>query len=91
MIRTFRLCQDLKKIDLIWVILKESKSWEERKEGKKLNTLQKRYVYIANTNTLVNKHMTVHLTSIVLAETIITCCQMTENHNNIWIIKRLSI
>ncbi len=28
-------CQDLKEIDSIWVILKESKSWGEKKEERK--------------------------------------------------------
>lgn len=40
-----RLYQNLKKIDLIWVILKEFKSWEEKKEENKLDILQKRYVH----------------------------------------------
>ena len=59
MIRAFRLCQGLKEIDSIWVILKESKSWGEKKEERKLDTLRKGYVraYVraANTNTLVKQ------------------------------------
>ncbi len=47
------MCQGLKEIDSIWVILKESKSWGEKKEERKLDTLRKRYVRAANTNTLV--------------------------------------
>ena len=49
MLAAFRLCQGLKEIDLIWVILKESKSWGEKKEERNLDTLQKRYVRAANT------------------------------------------
>ena len=47
--RTGYGCQGLKGIDSIWVILKESQSWGERKEERKLNTLRKRYVRAANT------------------------------------------
>ena len=54
-IRAFRLCQGLKEIDSIWVILKESKSWGKKKEERKLDTSRKRYVRAANTNTLVHK------------------------------------
>ncbi len=39
MIQAFRLYQGLKEIDSIWVILKEFKSWEEKKEERKLDTL----------------------------------------------------
>ena len=49
MIAAFRLYQGLKEIDLIWVILKESKSWGEKKKEKSLDILRKRYVYAANT------------------------------------------
>ena len=42
-------CQGLKKIDSIWVILKESQSWGEKKEERNLDTLRKRYVRAANT------------------------------------------
>ena len=49
MIAAFRLCQGLQEIDLIWVILKKSKSWGEKKEEKNLDTLQKRYMHAANT------------------------------------------
>ena len=55
MITTFRLCQGLKEIDSIWIILKESKSREERKEERKLNILRKKYMYTTNTNTLVKQ------------------------------------
>ena len=34
MILVFRLCYNLEEIDLIWVILKESKSKEEKKKKK---------------------------------------------------------
>lgn len=34
---TFRLCQYLKKIDSIWVILKKSKSWKIKKEERNLD------------------------------------------------------
>ena len=44
-IQAFRLCQGFKKIYLIWVILKESKSQGEKKEERKLDTLQKRYMH----------------------------------------------
>ncbi len=37
------LCQGLKEIDSIWVILKESISWGEKKEERKLDTSWKRY------------------------------------------------
>ena len=43
------LYEGLKEIDLIRVILKESKSWEEKKKEKSLDTLRKRYVRAANT------------------------------------------
>ena len=49
MIAAFRLCQGLKEIDLIWLILKESTSWREKKEERNLDTLQKRYMRAANT------------------------------------------
>ena len=49
MIAAFRLCQGLKEIDSIWVILKEFKSWGEKKEEKNLDTLRKRYMRAANT------------------------------------------
>ena len=45
-------CHGLKEIDSIWVILKEFKSWGEKKEERKLDTLRKRYVRATNTNTL---------------------------------------
>lgn len=55
------LCRGLKEIDSIWVILKESKKLRrERKKERKLDTSRKGYVRAANTNTLVNKHMTMH-------------------------------
>ncbi len=38
-----RLDQGLKEIDSIWVILKESKSWREKKKKRKLDTSRKRY------------------------------------------------
>ena len=47
--------QGLKEIDSIWAILKESKSWGEKKEERKLDTSRKRYVRAANTNTLVKQ------------------------------------
>ncbi len=37
-------CQGLKEIDSIWVILKESKSWGEKKVERKLDILRKRYM-----------------------------------------------
>ncbi len=37
------ICQGLKEKDSIWVILKESKSWGEKKEERKLDTSWKRY------------------------------------------------
>ncbi len=43
MVRAFRLYQGLKDIDSIWVILKDSKSWGEKKEERKLDTLRKKY------------------------------------------------
>ncbi len=36
-------CQGLKEIDSIWVILKESKSWGEKKEERKLDTSCSKY------------------------------------------------
>ena len=48
-------CHGLKEIDSIWVILKDSKSWGEKKEERKLDTSRKRYVRAANTNTLVKQ------------------------------------
>ena len=51
------------------MILKESKSWREKKEERKLDISRKRYVRDANTNRLVNKHMILHLTSVLLART----------------------
>ncbi len=44
MISAFRLCQGLKEIDMIWVILKKSKSWGEKKEERKLDISWKRYM-----------------------------------------------
>ena len=38
----FRLCQGLKEIDSIWVILKESKSWREKKKEKKSRYIAKK-------------------------------------------------
>ena len=49
MTAAFKLCQGLKEIDSIWVILKESKSWGEKKEERNLDTLRKRYLRAANT------------------------------------------
>lgn len=52
MIQAFGLCQCLKEIYLICVILKEFKSWRKKKEERKLDTFRKKYVRIANTNML---------------------------------------
>ena len=48
-IQVFRLCQSLKDIDSIWVILKKSKNWREKKEKRNLDILQKRYMRTTNT------------------------------------------
>ena len=53
MIPTFRLYQNFKKIDLICMILKESKSWGKKKEERNLDILQKRYIHATKT-----KHVT---------------------------------
>ena len=45
MIRAFRLSQAFKEIDSIWVILKESKSWGEKKKERKLDTSRKKYTH----------------------------------------------
>lgn len=59
MIRVFRLYQSIKEIDLIWVILKESKSWREKKR-KKTRFIAKKISACANTNIVVNKYMIIY-------------------------------
>ena len=54
------------------MILKESKSWGEKKEERTLNTLRQRYIYAGYINMLVNKYMTMHLTSVAPTTTITT-------------------
>ncbi len=74
-----RLCQGFKEIDLIWVILKKSNSWGEKKEERKLDTLRKRYLRTANTNPLLTKHITLHLTSVFLPGTTKTQDYISES------------
>lgn len=53
----------------IWFgrFLKKSKSCKEKQEEKKLDILDKLYVFAAYTNMLVKQHMTLYLTSVFLA------------------------
>lgn len=37
----------------MWMILKKTKSWQKRKQKRKPNILQKKYLNIANTNMIV--------------------------------------
>lgn len=47
------------------VILKESNNWGKKKKKEELDASYTRYIHIANTNTLVNKYMTLYLAFIV--------------------------